>query len=133
MNDPELMGLFQNVANLNSNLTARSAENDHHAQGLPKCRTLDELHDDEVTTVRQVAGVEDHRRVRMAQPRHRARLTQEAIGDIAVARKLRFDYFDGYGTFESEMRRSIYRAHAARSDFTFDTEPAGDKLRDIHI
>jgi hypothetical protein len=86
-----------------------------------------------VTTVRQVASVENHRGVRMTQFCHRSRLSQKAFGDISVTRKLRLDYFDGNSPFQAEVNRSIYGAHAAGSDLTFDAKPAGYKLRDIHV
>jgi hypothetical protein len=71
--------------------------------------------------------------MRMPQSRHCARLSQKAFGDIAITRKFRLDYFDGNSPFQSELSRSIYSAHAASSDLTFDAKPASDKLRDVHV
>ena len=100
---------------------------------LRKRLTFDKLHHDEVTTVRQVSGVEDHRRVRMAQLRHRARFAQETIGDVGITGKFAPDDLDGDRTFETEVRGKVNRSHAAGPDFAFYSESASDKLGDIHI
>jgi hypothetical protein len=64
---------------------------------------------------------------------HRSGLAQKTFRDIVVGRKLTFDNFDRYWTFETEMRSEIDGSHAARANLALDSEPAGDKLRDIHI
>ena len=69
----------------------------------------------------------------VTQFRHRARFAQEAIGNVGVTGKLAFDDLDRDGTFETEMRGEIDSAHATGPDLTFNPEPAGDKLGDIHI
>jgi hypothetical protein len=68
----------------------------------------------------------------VAQLRHRARFAQETIGDVGIAGKLALDDLDGYWTLEAKMCREIDRAHPTGPNFSFDPEPAGDKLGDIH-
>ena len=94
---------------------------------------FDKLHHDEVTAVRQISGVEDHRGVRMAQLRHRSRFAQKSIGDVGIAGKLASDDLDRDRTFEIEVRGKVDSAHAAGPDFAFYSESASDKLGDIHI
>ena len=102
-------------------------------EGLGKRLAFDKLHDDEVTTVRQVPRVEDHRRVWMAQLGHRARFAQKSLGDIGITGEFASDDLDGNRTFEIEMRGKVNRSHAAGPDFALYSESASDKLGDIHF
>ena len=134
MDDAESMGLFQHIADLRCDFhRARRGEWSFTCECLRKSFAFDKLHHDEVTAVRKIARVEDHRRVRVAQLRHRARFAQEAIGDVGVTGKLTFDDLDCYRTFETQMRGEIDSAHATGPDFAFDPKSTGDKLGDIHM
>src|SRR5689334_3905370 len=134
MNDAESMGFFEHVADLSGDLDrARGGESSFARERLRQSFAFDKLHHDEVAAVRKIARVEDHRRVRMTQLRHRARFAQEPVSDVGIAGKLAFDDLDCYRPFETKVRGKINRAHAAGADFTLDSEPAGDKLGDIHI
>ncbi len=65
--------------------------------------------------------------------RHRSRLAQETISNVAVAGKLRLDDFHRDRTLESQVSSAIDSSHPAGADFTLYPEPAGYKLGDIHI
>jgi hypothetical protein len=69
----------------------------------------------------------------MMQLRHRARFAQKSIGNVGVAGELALDDFYGYWSFQTEVCGEIDRTHPTGSDLSFDPEPAGDKLGDIHI
>jgi hypothetical protein len=86
-----------------------------------------------MTPIWQIAGVEDHRGVRMAQLRHGARFEQKPVCNVSVAGKLTADDFHCYRAFEAEVRGKVDSAHAARADLPFNSEPAGDNLGDIHF
>src|SRR6185295_3545403 len=86
-----------------------------------------------MTSIGQVSGVENHRRVMMMQLRHRPRFAQETIGNVGVAGEFAFDDLDCYGAFESEVGGKVNGAHAAGPNFTFNPESASDELGDIHI
>src|SRR5215216_6751061 len=102
MNDPKAMCFFKHVANLCCDahgLRGRKAA--FTRKGLRKSFTFNELHHDEVTTVRQVSSVEDHRRVRMAQPRHRSRFPEKTIRNVGISSALMLDDLYCDGAFES--------------------------------
>jgi hypothetical protein len=69
----------------------------------------------------------------MVQLGHRSRFAQKTIGYVCITGELAANDLDGDGTFETEVRGQVNRAHAAGSDFTFYSESASDKLGDIHI
>jgi len=69
----------------------------------------------------------------MAQLRHRSRFAEEAIGDVGVRRKLGPDDLDCDRAFQIEVRGKVNSAHAAGPDLPLYSEPASDKLGDIHI
>src|SRR6185369_993339 len=134
MNDPEPVCFFENVADLSGNLNCmRGGEATLARQRLGKCFAFDKLHHDEVTAVGQITRVKDHRGVRMVQLGHRSRFAQKTIGDVCITGKLAANDLYSNRTFEAEVRGEINRAHAAGPDFTFYSEPASDKLGDIHI
>src|SRR5687768_9217602 len=133
MNDPETMCFLQHVADLHRNLNrARRGETTFTRQHLRKCFTFDKLHHDEVTAVGKISRVEDHRRVRMMQLRHRARFAQKTIRDVSIAREFTLDDLDCYWTFESQVGGEVNSSHAAPPDLALDPESAGDELGDIH-
>ena len=70
--------------------------------------------------------------VRVPQLRHCSGLAQKSISNISISCELWFDDFDRNRTFETEMRCAIDCAHPTSSYHSLYTEPAGDKLRDIH-
>src|SRR6201991_4190629 len=134
MNDAESMCFFEHVANLRSDVDgAARSESSFACEHLRQSVAFDELHHDEVTAVRQITGVEDHRGVLMTQLRHRSRFTQKSFRDVGIAGEFALDDLHCYRTFETEMSGEIDSAHAAGPDFAFDPEPARDKLGDIHI
>src|SRR5215213_678841 len=133
MNDPKAVSFFQDVANLRSNTDRlRGGEAPLTRKSLGKSFPFDELHHDEVTTVRQVSRVEDHRRVCMAQLGHRSGFAEKTIGDVGITGALTLDDLYCDGTFEIEVRGKVNRAHAAGPEFAFYSEPASDELGDIH-
>src|SRR6266851_2269327 len=128
------MRLLQHFTNLHGNLhSLRWGKTAFTGQCFRKRLAFDKLHDDEVASVREIAGVENHGRVSMSQFGHGPRFAQKTIGNVAVARKFRLDDLYGDRTIEAEMSGAIDSSHAASTDFAFDPEPASDKLRDIHI
>src|SRR5260370_19173553 len=128
------MRLLQHFTNLHGNSHGpRCGKATLASQCFRKRLAFDKLHDDEVTSVLEIAGVEDHGRVSVSQFGHSSRFTQETIGAVAITSKFRLDDLYRDGRLESEMNCAIYSSHAAGSDFALDPEPAGDKLRDIHI
>src|SRR5215213_2869873 len=134
MNDPEPVCFFENVANLRGDIDCCCKRKTAMPCGcLRQCFTLDKLHHDEVTAVRQISGVEDHRGVWMAQLRHRSRFAQKAIGDVSVSREFRSDDLDCDGAFEIQMGGKVNSAHAAGPNLAFYSESASDKLGDIHM
>src|SRR6185503_4421701 len=134
MNDPEPVCFFKNVADLRSDLDCVCKRKAAFAcECLRESLPFHKLHDDEVTSVRQVSGVENHRGVRMAQLRHRARFAQETIGHVGVSREFRSDDLDCDRAFEVQVGGKVNSAHAAGPDFAFYSESASDKLGDIHI
>jgi hypothetical protein len=134
MHDTEPMRFFENVANLGGNLNrARGAKTNLSSKCLRERLAFDELHDDEVTTVRQVPSVENHGGVLVPQLGHGSRFTQEPFGDVAVTSKFAFDDFYSDGAFQSQVGGKIDRAHASGTDFTFDSESTGNNLGDVHM
>ncbi len=134
MNDAKTMCFLEHVADLRRNLDGpRRGETSFVRKQLRECFAFDELHHDEVTAVGKRSGVEDHRRVRMMQLRHRSCFAQKTICNVSVGCEFAFDDFDCYGAVESEMSGEVNSAHAAGPDFAFDPEPASDELGDIHI
>jgi hypothetical protein len=134
MDDAESVGFFKNIANLSCDLHGtRRAETTFTLERLRKSFTFDKFHDDEVTTVWQVSGVKNGRRVLMPKFCHRPRFTQETLGHVAVAGKFTFNDFYCDGTLESKVSGKIDRSHTAGSDHTFDPESTGYNLGDIHI
>src|SRR5215213_3769895 len=134
MNDPEAMCFFKDVTNLRSDVDRlRSRKAPFTRESLRKSFTFDKLHHDEVTAVRQVAGVEDHRCVPMTQLGHRSRFAEKTIVDVGIGRALALDDLYCDGAFELEVRGKIDCAHPAGPDFAFYSEPASDKLGDIHM
>src|SRR6185295_1249423 len=132
MNNPEAVCFFEHVADLSRNTDCfRKSESTFARKRLRECFAFDKLHHDEVSPVRQISGVEDHRGVRMAQLGHRSRFAQESIGDVGVAGEFTSDDLDRDRTLEIEMRGKVNRTHATRSDFALYSESAGDKLGDI--
>src|ERR1043165_1136558 len=108
MNDAESMSFFQHVADLRGDVDGvRRRELSFARKGLRQSFAFDKLHHDEVTAIRKIPRVEDHRRVRVTQLRHCARFTQEAIGNVSIAGELTLDDFYGDGTFETQMRGEI--------------------------
>src|SRR5215211_7424301 len=85
-----------------------------------------------MTAIGQVAGVEDRRRMRMAQLGHRSRFAEKTVGNISIGRELTSDNFDGDWSLESEMGGKVDSSHAAGPDFAFYSESTSDKLGDIH-
>jgi hypothetical protein len=69
----------------------------------------------------------------MMQLRHRPRFAQKSIGNVGVAGELALDDLYSYRSFQTEVCGEIDRTHPTGSDLSFDPEPAGDKLGDIHI
>ena len=69
----------------------------------------------------------------MAQLGHRSRFAKETFGDVSVSRKLRFDDLDCDRSFEIQVGGKVNSTHAAGPEFAFYSEPASDKLGDIHI
>ena len=134
MNDAESMRFFEHVADLRGDADALvGVKSSFTREHLRQSVAFDELHHDEVTAVRKIARVEDHRGVLMAQLGHRARFTQKSLGDVGIAGKLALDDLDCYWTFETQVSGEIDSTHAAGPDFAFDPEPARDVLGDIHI
>jgi hypothetical protein len=99
---------------------------------LRKSFAFDELHSDEVATVGKCSGVEDHCSVSVAELRHSFRLAQKTFSYVMVSREFALDDFDCDRTVEPKVGSQVDRSHATCSDLSFDPEPAGDKLRDIH-
>jgi hypothetical protein len=134
VNDSDPVSFFQNVTNLGRDMNGTGERKaSFPRKRFRKSFAFDELHNDEVTTVRQTAGVEDHRRMRMSELRHRSRLTQETIGDVGVRRELSFDNLYCDRSLKAEVCGKVNSAHATPSNFTLDPESAGDELRDVHI
>src|SRR5688500_13761083 len=134
MNDAKTMRVLENIANLRRNLNrARRGETTLTRKQLRERFTFDKFHHYEVSSVRQVSGVEDHCRVRMMQLRHCACFAQKTICDVSVACEFALDDLDCYGTFQSEVGGEVNSSHAAGPDFSFNPESASDELRDIHI
>ena len=78
--DPEAVCFFKNVTDLRRNAHCfRESEAAFAGERLRECFAFDKLHHDEVSPVRQISGVEDHRGVRMAQLGHRSRFAQKSI------------------------------------------------------
>src|SRR6266536_644839 len=103
MDNSDAMRFFQDIADLRGNPDSmRRGETAFSRQRFRKRFALDKLHDDEVTSIWQIASVEDHGRMRMPQLRHRSRLAQETISNVAVAGKLRLDDFHRDRTLESQ-------------------------------
>src|SRR6266404_3257156 len=128
------MRLLQHVTNLYSNVHSLSCGKATFAsQCFRKSLAFDKLHNDEVASVREIAGVEDHGRMSMSEFGHGPRFAQKTVGDVAVARKFRLDDLYRDRTLESEMSGAIDSSHTTGTNFTLDPEPASDKLRDIHI
>jgi hypothetical protein len=76
MNDAKLMSFFEHITNLNSYLYGSFwRESTILGQGVGERNALDKFHDDEVTTIRKIAGVKNHCRMPMPQPRHGASLS----------------------------------------------------------
>jgi hypothetical protein len=69
----------------------------------------------------------------MAQLGHRSRFAKKTIGDVGIGRALTLDDLYCDRTFETEVRGKIDRAHTAGPEFAFYSEPASDKLGDIHM
>jgi hypothetical protein len=69
----------------------------------------------------------------MAQLGHRPRFAQKTIGDVCITGELASNDLDSDRTFETEMGGKVNGTHAAGPDFTFYSEPASDKLGDIHF
>src|SRR6266536_2815036 len=127
------MGFLEHITNLDGDLySSLSRKTALAGKCLRKRWPLDKLHNDEVTAIRQVPGVENHRCMRMPQPGHGPRLTQETLGYVLVSCKLAFDDLYRDRSFQSELSGTIDSTHASGSDFAFNAEPAGDKLGDIH-
>src|SRR6202008_514032 len=134
MDDPETMRFFEHVADLRCDADRlRERETSLAGERLRECLAFDKLHHDEVTPVRQISGVEDHRGVRMAQLGHRSRFAQESIGYVSVAGEFTSDDLDRNRAFEIEMRGKVNRTHATGSNLALYSESAGDKLGDIHL
>jgi hypothetical protein len=128
------MCFFEHVADLRSDVDRASRGKSSFAREcLRQSFTFDKLHHDEVTSVRQVARIEDHRGVRMMELGHGPRFAQKSIGNVSIAGELAFDDLYCYRSFQTQVCGEIDSAHATGSDLTFDPEPAGDKLGDIHI
>src|SRR6266478_9512612 len=127
------MGLLEHITNLDGDLYGSLRRKTTLAgKCLRKRWPLDKLHNDEVPTVRQASGVENHRCMRVPQPGHGPCLTQEPLGYIRVSRELGFDDLYCDRSFQSELSGAIDSSHASSSDFAFNAEPAGDELGDIH-
>jgi hypothetical protein len=133
MDYPQVMGLLQDVADLQGNLDRTCRQKwAFTRQCFRKGHTLDKLHDDEVAPVRKISGVKNHGCMLMAQFRHGPCFTKEPVGNIPIGGKLRFDDLNGDRPFQAEMGGTVHSTHAARSNHTLDTKSAGDKLRDVH-
>src|SRR6185437_274375 len=127
VNDPEPVCFFKHVADLSGEFDCVCERKTALAcEGLRKSLPFNKLHHDEVTSVRQGSGVENHRGVRMTQLRHRARFAQETIGDVGVSREFGSDDFYGDGALEVQVRGQVNRAHAAGPYFAFYSESASD-------
>src|SRR5687768_9109869 len=134
MNDAEPMRFFEHIADLRRYLDrARRGKPSFARECLRQSFTFNKLHHDEVTPIRQIARVEDHGGVRMMELCHRPRFAQKSIGNVGIAGELALDDLYCYRSFQAEVGGEIDSAHATGSDLTFDPEPAGDKLGDIHI
>src|SRR5215213_6860115 len=80
------MCFLENVADLRGDTDCLGERETALAcESLRQRLTFDKLHHDEVTAVRQVSRVEDHRGVRMAQLGHSSRFAKEAIRDVGVS------------------------------------------------
>src|ERR1041385_3105646 len=78
MNDAASMSFFQHVADLRGDIDGvRRRELSFARKGLRQSFAFDKLHHDEVTAIRKIPRVEDHRRVRVTQLRHCARFRSE--------------------------------------------------------
>src|SRR5688572_31300865 len=134
MNDAEAMRFFEYVADLRGDVDRPSRGKSSFAREcLRQSFTCDKLHHDEVTSIRQIARVEDHRRMRMMELCHGPRFAQKSIGNVGIAGELASDDLYCYRSFQTQVRGEIDSAHATGSDLAFDPEPAGNKLGDIHI
>ena len=117
MNDPEAVRFFENVADLRRDGDCfREREATFAGERLREGLAFDKLHHDEVSPVRQISGVEDHRGVRMAQLGHRSRFAQESIGDVGIAGEFTPDDLDRDRTLQIEMRGKVdsYPCHRFR-------------------
>src|SRR5258705_6442796 len=133
MNDANAMCLFQHIANLSCYLDrSGGGKSPFPSECLRQGFAFYKLHDDEVPPIWQITSIEDRRRVRMSELRHRSCFAQKTIRDVAIRGKFRFDDLDSNRSFESEMRSEIDSSHPASADFAFDFEPATDELRHIH-
>src|SRR5829696_3890090 len=120
------MCFFENVANLRGDTDCvGERETALACECLRQRLAFDKLHHDEVTAVRQVSRVEDHRRVRMAQLGHGSRFAKEAIRDVSISGELGFDDFYCDRAFEIQVGSKVNSAHATFADFAFYTKSAG--------
>ena len=88
MNNAEAVGFREHVADVRGDADGTFGRKASLArEHFGERRAFDELHDDEVAAIGQIARVEDHRGVRVAQLRHRARFAHEAFGHIAGRRQ----------------------------------------------
>src|ERR1700741_48201 len=123
MDDPETMRFFEHVADLRCDADRlRERETSLAGERLRECLPFDKLHHYEVSPVRQISGVEDHRGVRMAQLGHRSRFAQESFGNVGVAREFTSDDLDRDRTLQIEMRGKVDCTHATGSDLAFYSE-----------
>src|SRR6266850_2135146 len=103
MNDANAMCLFQHIANLRCYLDrSGGGQSPFTSECLRQGFTFHKLHDYEVPPVWQITGIEDRRRVRMSELRHRSCFAQKTIRDVAIRGKLWFDDLDRHWSFESE-------------------------------
>src|SRR5688500_18067078 len=134
MNDAEPICFFEYIADL-SRYIDRASRGKHSfaLECVGQSFTFDKLHHDEVTSIKQIPRVENHLVVRMMEICHGPRFAQKSIGNVGIAGELALDDLYRYRSFQAEVGGEIDSAHATGSDLTFDPEPAGDKLGDIHI
>src|ERR1051325_7290097 len=114
------MCLFEDVANLRSDVDGLGGgKASFTRESLRQSFTFNKLHHDEVTTVRQISSVEDHRGIRMAKLGHRSRFAKKTIDDVSIGRAFPLDDLYCDWSFESEVRGKVDHSHAAGPEFAF--------------
>src|SRR5512138_1984921 len=81
------------------------------SEGLRESFSLDKLHNDELSSIRETSGVENHRCMRMTEFGHRSCFAQETFCDIVVGCEFSLDDFDGDGAIKPEMSSEINGSH----------------------